>query len=139
MRRRLVEDARTKILSGESDFPSIAQRISDANPETGGDLGWIHEDDLAGWMKKSIRTLDRESSLSDVIDMLFGTYENPETFEGEAGFYDGASNRVVDMLLGRDVSEPEAAIRRTDEKLQTSRSARPALQSPTPVSRTSSV
>jgi sterol desaturase/sphingolipid hydroxylase (fatty acid hydroxylase superfamily) len=41
------------------------------------------------------------------IDMLFGTYENPETFEGEAGFYDGASNRVVEMLLGRDVSVPK--------------------------------
>lgn len=43
---------------------------------------------------------------SDVplIDMLFGTYENPETFDGVGGFYDGASSRVVDMLLGRDVS-----------------------------------
>jgi sterol desaturase/sphingolipid hydroxylase (fatty acid hydroxylase superfamily) len=43
-----------------------------------------------------------------VIDMIFGTYRNPETFEGEAGFYDGASARVVDMLLGRDVSVPAA-------------------------------
>ena len=43
-----------------------------------------------------------------IIDMLFGTYRNPETFEGEAGFYDGASARVGDMLLGRDVSVPRA-------------------------------
>jgi len=43
-----------------------------------------------------------------VIDMIFGTYRNPETFEGEAGFYDGASARVVDMMLGRDVSVPRA-------------------------------
>jgi sterol desaturase/sphingolipid hydroxylase (fatty acid hydroxylase superfamily) len=41
-----------------------------------------------------------------VIDMIFGTYRNPETFEGAAGFYDGASSRVVDMLLGRDASQP---------------------------------
>jgi len=41
-----------------------------------------------------------------VIDMIFGTYRNPETFEGEAGFYDGASARVLDMVLGRDVSTP---------------------------------
>jgi sterol desaturase/sphingolipid hydroxylase (fatty acid hydroxylase superfamily) len=41
-----------------------------------------------------------------VIDMIFGTYRNPETFEGAAGFYDGASARLVDMLLGRDVSVP---------------------------------
>ena len=41
-----------------------------------------------------------------VIDMVFGTYRNPETFEGTAGFYDGASSRVADMLQGRDVSTP---------------------------------
>ena len=41
-----------------------------------------------------------------LIDMIFGTYSNPKTFEGEAGFYDGASSRVFDMLLGRDVSVP---------------------------------
>ena len=41
-----------------------------------------------------------------VIDMVFGTYRNPETFEGAAGFYDGASSRVADMLQGRDVSTP---------------------------------
>ncbi len=39
-----------------------------------------------------------------IIDMAVGTYENPETFEGVGGFYDGASGRVKDMLLGRDVS-----------------------------------
>lgn len=43
-----------------------------------------------------------------VIDMIFSTYRNPETFDGAAGFYDGASGRVVDMLLGRDVSVPGA-------------------------------
>jgi sterol desaturase/sphingolipid hydroxylase (fatty acid hydroxylase superfamily) len=41
-----------------------------------------------------------------IIDMAFGTYKNPDTFDGQAGFYDGASSRVVDMMLGRDVSEP---------------------------------
>jgi sterol desaturase/sphingolipid hydroxylase (fatty acid hydroxylase superfamily) len=44
-----------------------------------------------------------------IIDMAFGTYKNPETFEGVGGFYDGASTRVADMLLGRDVSEPVSA------------------------------
>jgi len=41
-----------------------------------------------------------------LIDMIFGTWRNPETWEGVGGFYDGASSRVGDMLLGRDVSEP---------------------------------
>lgn len=45
-----------------------------------------------------------------VIDMIFGTYRNPNTFEGLGGFYDGASSRVLDMLLGRDVSTPPPAL-----------------------------
>lgn len=67
------------------------------------------------------------------IDMAFGTYKNPQTFEGLGGFYDGASSRVVDMLLGRDVSVPsenhaefskpnsEWLTRRTAERPRTSR------------------
>jgi sterol desaturase/sphingolipid hydroxylase (fatty acid hydroxylase superfamily) len=41
-----------------------------------------------------------------VLDILFGTFHNPLTFEREAGFYDGASRRIHDMLLFRDVSNP---------------------------------
>lgn len=41
-----------------------------------------------------------------VWDMLFGTYRNPRHWAGEAGFYDGASARILDMLLWRDVSRP---------------------------------
>lgn len=68
------------------------------------------------------------------IDMAFGTYKNPETFEGVGGFYDGASSRVVDMLLGRDVSEPVAM--QTDVGPQALRSAPRAPKSPTPVEQT---
>ena len=42
-------------------------------------------------------------------DMVFGTFKNPERFEAEAGFYEGASRRVGAMLLGRDVIRPPAA------------------------------
>lgn len=41
-----------------------------------------------------------------VFDMLFGTFRNPVGYAGESGFYDGASARVADMLLFRDVSRP---------------------------------
>jgi len=38
-------------------------------------------------------------------DMAFGTFVNPKHADGlKAGFYDGASTRVLDMLLFRDVS-----------------------------------
>ena len=41
-----------------------------------------------------------------LIDMLFGTFENPRRFEHATGFWDGASSRLLDMLLARDVSRP---------------------------------
>ena len=37
-------------------------------------------------------------------DIVFGTFRNPERFDKKVGFYDGASTRVKDMLLGRDVT-----------------------------------
>lgn len=46
-----------------------------------------------------------------LFDQLFGTWRNPRGYEGETGFYEGASRRVVDMLLFRDVSRPADAVR----------------------------
>jgi sterol desaturase/sphingolipid hydroxylase (fatty acid hydroxylase superfamily) len=39
-----------------------------------------------------------------LFDMLFGTFENPRRFEGEVGFYDGASKRIGAMLVGRQIA-----------------------------------
>ncbi len=39
-----------------------------------------------------------------VFDILFGTFRNPEGYEMDTGFYNGASGRIGDMLLCRDVS-----------------------------------
>lgn len=39
-------------------------------------------------------------------DMVFGTFRNPATCDAEVGFYDGASGRVGEMLVGRDVMQP---------------------------------
>ena len=47
-------------------------------------------------------------------DRLFGTYENPSVWQGQAGFYDGASGRVWDMLTFRDVSTPKRHRLRVD-------------------------
>ncbi|MCD9018852.1 sterol desaturase family protein [Fulvivirgaceae bacterium QH1ED-6-2] len=41
-----------------------------------------------------------------IYDILFGTWKNPAGFEHENGFYPGASSRLSDMLLFRDVAEP---------------------------------
>lgn len=39
-----------------------------------------------------------------LIDIIFGTFKNPKNYQKETGFYDGASNRILDMLLFKDVS-----------------------------------
>jgi len=39
-----------------------------------------------------------------LFDMLFGTFHNPERFEGECGFYEGGSARVGAMLTGRVIA-----------------------------------
>jgi sterol desaturase/sphingolipid hydroxylase (fatty acid hydroxylase superfamily) len=42
-------------------------------------------------------------------DMVFGTFSNPrEAADPDCGFYKGASSRIVEMLLGRDVSTPRS-------------------------------
>lgn len=42
-----------------------------------------------------------------VWDILFGIWKNPKGFEYENGFYMGASSRIADMLLFKDVATPE--------------------------------
>lgn len=39
-----------------------------------------------------------------LFDVVFGTFKNPVTHQKETGFYPGASSRVLDMLLARDIS-----------------------------------
>lgn len=43
-----------------------------------------------------------------IMDIIFGTFRNPKGYEMETGFYNGASARIADMLMFRDVSEPES-------------------------------
>jgi len=43
-------------------------------------------------------------------DRVFGTFRNPRKLDGlQAGFYRGASARIPELLIGRDVSTPKAA------------------------------
>lgn len=38
------------------------------------------------------------------FDMLFGTFRNPERAPDETGFFDGASNRIGALLIGRKIA-----------------------------------
>lgn len=69
---RTVGGARDAILGGEASFQQIASQISESNRESGGELGWIHLKDLAGWMAKELLTMNPANPVSRVIDMPFG-------------------------------------------------------------------
>lgn len=45
-----------------------------------------------------------------IYDILFGTFKNPKTNEYEAGFYEGGSAMVKEMLLFKDISRPDVDI-----------------------------
>lgn len=47
-----------------------------------------------------------------VFDLLFGTFNNPGKYEHETGFYEGASNRIADMLRFKDISNPAFEIQK---------------------------
>ena len=40
-----------------------------------------------------------------IWDIVFGTFRNPRTWDGPAGFYSGSSKHTMRMLLGHDVAE----------------------------------
>lgn len=39
-----------------------------------------------------------------IFDIIFGTFNNPKEYTHESGFYDGASSKVFDMLMFKDIS-----------------------------------
>jgi peptidyl-prolyl cis-trans isomerase SurA len=67
----IAAEVRGRILAGELSFEQAAARLSDINSERGGDLGWVHTDELASWMEPAINGLE-PGEVSDVIGMSFG-------------------------------------------------------------------
>lgn len=40
-----------------------------------------------------------------LFDILFGTFRNPKEFSEHTGFYSGASSRIVEMILCKDIND----------------------------------
>ena len=38
------------------------------------------------------------------FDILFGTFRNPKEFDGQVGFFEGSSRKMVPMLIGREIA-----------------------------------
>jgi len=52
-----------------------------------------------------------------VYDIIFGTFNNPKNYEHETGFYNGASSRIWDMMLFRDVATAKKKRKRKSRKV----------------------
>ena len=68
---RVAGEIRERVASGEMTFEEAAREHSDANANQGGDLGWVHVNELASWMAPAVEALEA-GGLSDVISMYFG-------------------------------------------------------------------
>ena len=66
----LVRKAHDSISSGR-DFAEFATRYSAVSPETGGDLGWMHSDELSAYMRELIEPL-QPGQLSEVKELPIG-------------------------------------------------------------------
>jgi peptidyl-prolyl cis-trans isomerase SurA len=67
---RETREAAARIAKGEP-FEKLAQEVSAAAPQHGGDIGWLHVDTMASWMKAEIAAL-QPGSRSGVIELPFG-------------------------------------------------------------------
>lgn len=65
-----IEVARAEI-EGGADFQTVARAVTEMNPEREGELGWIHDSELAGWMSQAIEKLS-PGQVSPPIEMPFG-------------------------------------------------------------------
>lgn len=82
-------------------FLGVIQHINVRTPRW---LGWIvqrpeshsvhHERGVHGYNYSDL----------PLWDIVFGTFRNPKDFAGKAGFHDGASAKIPQMLLFRDVA-----------------------------------
>jgi peptidyl-prolyl cis-trans isomerase SurA len=66
----VAREAAARIAKGEP-FEQLAREVSAAAPQHGGDIGWLHVDTMASWMKQEIAAL-KPGGVSSVIELPFG-------------------------------------------------------------------
>ena len=113
-----LDRLRGRVQSIEGDFrraddipPHLIQYIQHTNVKTPRWLGYIIVRPENHMLHHAREKHHSDYSDLPIVDMLFGTFENPIEPPAEFGFWDGASTRVVDHLLCRDnTSEPESSV-----------------------------
>jgi len=66
----LASEALKRIRSGTA-FEEVAREVSAVAPMDGGDVGWIHSDSMAPWMKEALAPLS-PGGVTDVLELPFG-------------------------------------------------------------------
>ena len=67
---QLVAQLRERVVAGEA-FEELAKQYSAASPQLGGDIGWLHEQSLAGWMVQAVAEVP-DGGVSEVVQLPFG-------------------------------------------------------------------
>jgi sterol desaturase/sphingolipid hydroxylase (fatty acid hydroxylase superfamily) len=85
-----------------------AQLFTHVNVHTPQWLGWIIQRPEAHSVHHARGIHAYNYGALTLCDMVFGTFRNPAKFSSEpAGFWDGSSSRVLELLVGRDVTALE--------------------------------
>ena len=87
-----------------TNFLAIFQH---ANIKTSQWLGYIFQRPEAHAYHHGLGIHKNNYSDLPLFDILFGTFSNPKSYENETGFYHGATNRIGEMLLFKDVTNPK--------------------------------
>lgn len=66
-----VRAARRRVVEEGASFPEVASEVSEVAPRDGGEIGWLHLDQVASWMSESLDGLE-PGGVSDLIVLPFG-------------------------------------------------------------------
>jgi parvulin-like peptidyl-prolyl isomerase len=100
-----VRAALARVAAGEP-FEAVAADVSEVNPAAGGDIGWLHEQQLASWMRPGLEGLP-PGGATDVIETTFGcnALQLVERRAFEPLGYEQARERLRGQLFNERMAE----------------------------------
>ncbi len=100
-----VSSAR-ELVAGGQDFQQVAAQVSEVARERGGELGWLHGDSMASWMRKVVAQLE-PGQLSPVLELPFacGLVHLVDRTEYQPVSYDQARVALEQELLEKRLTD----------------------------------